>query len=424
MSYLENPICKLDAKFNIDLKNKKNILSISFFKMYNGGYKNFKLYIDGFIQLHKIVLEEKIYNFTIRIFMDNSIYLDKELMSMIEGLERVEIVVYHCEKYLETDHNYHIGLFGTMVRFFPMFDFPNNDANIVMISDMDDYKFFNENVEVLTKLNKKLLEKMYILKITSLSKNVRFNYNDEYHGHITPYCIAPKFISFKKLDFKIIIDYFKNYGEKNIPDIIKIYGTKSKLNTLYSKESINKNKNFIYGVDENFLNFYLNEYIIDNNIPYAINFSWSIDSVLYQYKNYVLPEDNSKFKLITYILEYLLERLNIKYNKKDNFFKKYKLVNNIIIGNNTELKKKLKYFYYKMFLYFYNNTNYKFLYSKKLYQLIKDYDLFGVYSFYGTIYYEDKNKYTFEFEKKEEFNKEEKDKLLDFSKKHANIFIK
>ena len=29
------------------------------------------------------------------------------------------------------------GLFGTMVRFFPLFDFPGNDAGVVMVSDPD-----------------------------------------------------------------------------------------------------------------------------------------------------------------------------------------------------------------------------------------------------------------------------------------------
>ncbi len=423
MSYLENPICKLDNKFKFDLKNKKNILSISFFKMYNGGYKDFKLYIDGFKELHKMVLEEKVYNFSIRIFMDNSIYLDKELIDMLEGLERVEIVVYSCENYLDSDLDYHVGLFGTMVRFFPMFDFPNNDANIVMISDMDDFKYFNENVKIMKNLNKKIILSMYILKIGSLTKNVKFRYNDEYHGHITPYCIAPKFISYKKLESNILIDYLNNYGDKNIPEIIRIYGTKNNLSSLYSRDTIKKNKNFVYGVDENFLNFYLTHYLIDNNIPYAISFSWSIDKALYQYKNYVLPIDNSKIRLLIYITDYLLDRLGIKYNKKDNFFKKYKLINNIVTGQNKKLKNKLYYFYYIMFLYFYNNSNYKFLYQKVLYQLIKDYDLFGVYDLYATIYYQGKNKYTVEFEKKEEFNKDEKDKLTEISKKYADIFV-
>ena len=41
------------------------------------------------------------------------------------------------------------------VRFFPLFDFKNNDANIVMILDMDDPEFFSDNLEKLLDIKKK-----------------------------------------------------------------------------------------------------------------------------------------------------------------------------------------------------------------------------------------------------------------------------
>ena len=58
MKYLENNICDFEILFNYT-NIRKNIISLSFFKMYNGGYKDFNLYINGFFKLHDYVLKEK-----------------------------------------------------------------------------------------------------------------------------------------------------------------------------------------------------------------------------------------------------------------------------------------------------------------------------------------------------------------------------
>ncbi len=423
MSYLENPICKLKTNFKFNPKEKKNILAVSFFKMYGGGYKDFKLYVDGFKKLHKIVLDEKKYKFTIRLFMDNSIYLDKELMGMIEGLERVEVVVYSCEKYFEskTEPNYHIGLFGTMVRFFPMFDFANNDANIVVISDMDDYEYFNLNVELMEKVDPEYEKKIYLLKSGNLSKNINFAH--DYKGHITPYCFASSFISYKRIDSDVLINFLDDFGDKNIEEILKIYGYKLKGSDIQNK--IKLYKKFIYGVDENFLNHYLTHYLVKNNIPYAVNFTWALFRIFYFYKNVWLnKKDKQKIKLINYMINYLLDRLEIKYDPNAWFEKKYKIIDDILYGKDLELKNKLNFYYYLMFLYFYNNSNYRFLYPKELYQLINKYGLFGMHNIDAIVYYNINSKSEFDVKiiKKEEFDKEQLDKLKIFSKSHAQIF--
>jgi hypothetical protein len=423
MNYLENPICKLKTNFKFNPEVKKNILAVSFFKMYGGGYKDFKLYVEGFKKLHKIVLNEKKYNFTIRLFIDNSIYKDKELMDMLDKLERVEIVIYSCEKYFESksEPDYHIGLFGTMVRFFPMFDFPNNDANIVIISDMDDYEYFNLNVDLMKQVDPVQEKKIYLLKSGNLSKNINFAH--DYSGHITPYCFASSFISYKRINPEVLIDFLDSFGDKNIDEILKIYGYKLKGSEIQNK--IKLYKKFIYGVDENFLNHYLTHYLVKNNIPYAVNFKWALYRIFYFYKNVWLnKKDKEKIKLINYMIDYLLNRLEIKYDKNMWFEKKYKIIDDILYGKDSKLKNKLNYYYYIMFLYFYNNTNYRFLYPKELYQLISKYDLFGIHDMDVIVYYNTNAKSEFEVQiiKKEEFTNEQIKKLKDFSKKHAEIF--
>lgn len=422
MKYLENPICDFETEFKVNLDNKKNIISLSFFKMYHGGYKDFGIYIDGFMNLHKAVLEEKKYKFTIRLFIDNSIRNDTKLFSRLNNLERVEIIVYSCEKYFDINDDYHIGLFGTLVRFFPIFDFPNNDANIIILADMDDAGFFNENVDMLERLSLQDKNKVYMITYGNLSRSVKFQYEMEQNGHIRPYCIAPKYIFLKRIDKKIFLDYYKNYGDTNVKQIIRTYGYK--LKDLNNKLKLHKN--FIYGTDENFLNYYLVPYIIDNNLSYVLYVDWSLSTILYYYSGYRLERDTTQNKKLSmYVVEYLLSRLGIKFNHKDNFRKKYKIIDDILYGRNEELKLKLQYYYYKMFLYFYGNTNYRYLYPKELYNLIKKYNLFGIYELEIMIVYGGKNTddIKIEFIKKKVFDNDKLKELKDFSTKYAKIFI-
>ena len=421
MKYLQNDICEFKCVgFNIDPTVKKNIVSISFFKIYGGGYKDFNLYINGFKQLHKLVLNEKKYNFWIRLFIDNSIYKDKELRNLIENLERVEIVIYSCEKYLDIDTDYHIGLFGTIIRFFPMFDFPNNDANIVMISDMDDYIFFKKNIQLLNNIDNDKINKIYMYMSGNLSKNIKFNHDLEYKGYITPYCISSNYISFKRIEHNLIINFFYNFDKNDdIKKIVNTYGYK--INNIDNK--IKAYKKYIYGVDEHFLNFYLKQYLIDNKKPFAVNVIWDLSAILYYYEKNRLVKNNKKIiNLINYIVEYLLDRVEIKYDKNSNFYKKYKILDDILYGNNEKLKFKINNYYYKMFLYFYNNSNYKFLYPKELYEIIKSYNLFGIYSFECIIYYNIEKVYSIQFIKKNIFDKDQIKKLKTFAKSYTDIY--
>lgn len=80
------------------------------------------------------------------------------------------------------------------------------------------------------------------------------------------------------------------------------------------------------------------------------------------------------------------------------------------------------YYYYKMFLYFYSNPNYKFLYPKKLYEIIKTHNLFGIYDFNIIIYYGLVDGFKIDFLEKKIFPKKELNNLKQFAKKYANIF--
>lgn len=133
--YLKNNICKFTPLFEVNTNKKKNLLSAVFFKMPGKGYKDLEEYIDGLEKL-ALYVKNKIKDFSLRLFIDRSVYEDEMLLGRIEKHKNIEVVVYGCPEFI-VDDIYHQGLFGTMVRYFPMFNFPNNDARVVIPTDID-----------------------------------------------------------------------------------------------------------------------------------------------------------------------------------------------------------------------------------------------------------------------------------------------
>ena len=48
----------------------------------------------------------------------------------------IHIIIFECCNYKE-DSKYHLDNFGSLVRYFPIFDFNNNDTNNVIICDIE-----------------------------------------------------------------------------------------------------------------------------------------------------------------------------------------------------------------------------------------------------------------------------------------------
>jgi hypothetical protein len=374
------------------------------------------------MSLHKSVLEEKDYNFVIRLFIDLSIKNDTKLFEKLYKLERVEIIVYYCKNYLQSsDSNFHVGTFGMFVRFFPLFDFPNNDANIVMIADMDDNYIFRKNMEVIKKIDKNDMNKIYIFNISVIAKNIKHNFDFLYKERITGYFISPKLIGYKRIDNSVIISYIKNI-DKYYENAINVY--EYKLTSPIGKSKwLNSKSKFIYGIDEYFLNSKLMYYLIDNNLPYGFYINFDIIMLIYYFlTNYSFKKD--KIKLIEYIIDYILDKLKYKYNKQDSITNKYKYIDKIIYSDSDQkLKEEVYYIFYKTFLYNYRNSKYNFIFSKNLYKLIKMYDLFGIYKCEFIIYYNDDSTFIIEFINKNMFDKNKIKELKKFSKKYAKIFL-
>jgi hypothetical protein len=200
MSYLKNDICIFEPLQKINYNIKKLLLVTSLFKLSSGPYKNFSNYLSGIKILNNFANK---YNMEVRIFIDNTIKEDKEIMNFLNSLNKVTLVLYNCNYF--RIGNYHVGLFGTLVRFFPMFDFENNDAKYSFIVDAD---------ATLDRLNSMLDLYNLMLKIDNVDK-LHLTYIGRYfhvatdhkirqfiHNKKTysfPYCIAQRIIGIAKI---------------------------------------------------------------------------------------------------------------------------------------------------------------------------------------------------------------------------------
>ena len=270
--YLENPICKLKPLFKIDYRKKQNIVSACFFKMYGGGYKNFSKYTEGIVKLSKTI-ERKIEGFRLRLFIEKSIYEDDNIMKILNKLD-IDLVLYECQDFIKED-KYHVGLFGTLLRFFPLFDFPNNDSNMVIVSDIDIgntdvntiltlYKNFKRSEKFMKKVPFTIYYHSTFYKTANRTKHTNI-----YNNYIYNYLIADSLAGFKKMNKNIIIKFLQSV-EKYDKDL-----------TFYKGKKIQQDTNFIFGVDEYFTSEILKKYIIDRKKTFVQNITHITTGYLY-----------------------------------------------------------------------------------------------------------------------------------------------
>lgn len=387
MSYLENKLCKFTPLFKIDYNKKINILSACFFMMENRGYKDFSKYTNGLKKINEEIKKRNL-EYKLRLFIDESVYSNEEIYSLITRLENVQPVLYSCPNFI-VRKNYHIGLFGTLIRFFPFFDFPNNDANIVISSDIDDTNLgsiFNHMKQLSSHIK---LSDVYLLKSGELTRSLRYRFDFMYKNKLNPYVYALSYASFKRIDYSVIVDYLEHVNADRGNKGYSYHYLVENANDIGKGEPNNPNKygddlgSFIYGVDEDFLNRILAQYLIDNKLCYVVRTNWDIFGPLY----YVLMLEkgltDKEVNLLNLIFQYVYNEAGLELDKDMSISDKFNKLDEIIfipkdergIKNNNqkaELRYKLNKIFYKMFLYLKSNPNYKFIYPKGFYDLFVD----------------------------------------------------
>lgn len=385
MKYLVNDICEFTPLFDIDYSKKVNIISSVFFKMWNSGYKNFSIYLNGIKKLSEYV-KKHMSTWKIRLFIDESIYSDAEIMLSIKKNDNIQLVKFTCSDYLMEDKKHHCGLFPTMVRFFPGFDFEYNDAGHVLISDIDIVNMLDiSNIYDILNDRSILNNYNYISCGKIVQSILKHKQNLFYNKHINPYILATEFIFINKFNKKIIYDFFEEVKLNPEKNYSVYYNNKDR--TIPKNMSENKfikydkksNKNFIYGIDEYFLNKVLIKNGIDDNIPYANCIKFDIFEFLH-YKNLFLNigEDNIKLKLIRILFDYILIENNFKKQLNKNIKENYKfLLDYVKTKKNNYID--IYYKIYEAMVYLKDNKLYKFIFTPELYNLLLNERYFGAY---------------------------------------------
>jgi hypothetical protein len=351
--YLENKICNFEILFDYN-NDKKNILSACFFKM-NNHYKDFKIYINGLKNIIQLLNQQNKY--ILRIFIDEHIKNDNYIFNLLKSNKKIEIVVFTCNNYLN-NNGFHSDVFGTFLRFFPLFNFKNNDANNVILIDIDlkgDDLLYLKNLMTYQTKKKEVIGRGTTFDLLINNK--------------TPHYFAGLLGFFNiKFNKNIIIDFIENIEE-------------IKNNSYYSK----REKSFSYGTDELFLNKYLiynkdNKTKFKNGVLLDYNFNWflyySNDDLIKKY-----PKDTQKY------LKYILDKYcDSKPNNKEMF----KTIDEYMYGNNKYIDEKiiLSKKFYDIIIYLKKNN--KIWLKKESISLIHKYFLNIIYSI-SIIYFDKKS---------------------------------
>jgi hypothetical protein len=251
--FLNNNVCKFEILQNenllMDTTDGVNLFVGVFFKR-DQYYKNFQTYVKGLSKLLKFVDDEKSNppgkdQFIYVLFIDQNIVDDAEIMKIIDSCKLCVPVLFKCSKYMVG--SYHADLFGSLVRFFPMFDFPNNPTKIIICTDIDLHAEDYVRLESLIKNKPNGIVAAGDITRVLLS-------------HLTPY-VYSNLISYnrKKHNRKLILDFIEN------ADKIESKGHYGKRLTPFG-----------FGIDEIFINDALIpsigeiSFIIDYQISYFL----------------------------------------------------------------------------------------------------------------------------------------------------------
>ena len=262
----------VDTRVSIDLEYvkkvdfEKNILVCSSVFKLKDSYKDWSKYADGIRTILNQIDDEYVKNpdcgIVYRMYYDDSMGTEK-IIDEIKQKKYCELVKYNCEPY--KSEGYHYGIFGTLMRFLPMFDSYKRDWNVYCCVDIDsplplanifkfekssDQFFFKTkpcyyirkhvNIEGM-KTTDRIIASSIFSKI-QFDSNIFFNFLTEFINREKPYQV------FKKMLL-----------ESN-------YITEDEFENRYNK--FEKDNGVVYGLDEFFINDYILRYVIDNNIKY------------------------------------------------------------------------------------------------------------------------------------------------------------
>ena len=294
MSFWENNICTFVVVQNEELLEKPNTSAVvlSMFKR-EEYYKHFGIYRKGLKRSLQFIEEfnaaHPTNSYILVMFIDSNIYKDNHIMSLIKNKPFVVAVTFSCANFKQGE--YHLDLFGTLVRFFPMFDFPNNPIGCTIIIDVDLHEDDIQRVEQLMIHKPSGLTAAGVCYPLLLGKNEGYIYAGS-----------------------MCINVDTKYDRSILNNFIQNAHTHESLG-YYKKRTTT----FGYGVDE----IFLNEILLPIIKSYNISFVYQISYILFHAKKRLFK---NHAKTTEEVFSYLLGKYDIPNSTVD---EKYTLIDSL-----------------------------------------------------------------------------------------------
>jgi hypothetical protein len=264
----------------------RKVLTCCFFTV-GEAYRDFKQYIDNLGRF--VVDSEQLTDFEVRIYTDDT---GKEYaLDIAKNFSRISVLHYDCPAF--RDGKGHFGMFGTLVRFLPMFE----DLDIVWCSDIDIPRNYLDPVVLRQMSNQKT--DIYINTFICYERKAWARRNT---------IVVNKFIT--KIQFpRALLTRFLNMiidGKLN-ERLLQI--DRQNTSAAHNPKLTSK---VPYGTDELFINTYIYNWIVNKNIRIMLDrdylSNWLVFKLLTKNQrlfawNYYHHPSHSKFLQIKKMLE-------------------------------------------------------------------------------------------------------------------------
>jgi len=302
------------------LKNYDILYSVSIFKL-KKPYSEFENYIEGLRQQVNYFEKYNKKSIVYRIYYDHSLDNDKDWSKLLKFFlkkDYVQIYKYYCPEIIK--NGFHDGLFGTFVRFLPLFE-SDKERNWKVMGCLD-VDLNKRNIERIDLLNNilKFQKSNYSFAVFQpkcyyLTPHL-FNLKDKIKN--LPFILAGAFLSKITFNKKIFFDFLNNIASENK----KYKFLKERL-----RKRVNEEDRFLYGMDEYFLTVEIGKEIVKKKkkILFLKNY------VSYAKSLKIIFKQNNYFRNIKSEKEIMWKKLvkkilTSKYENDKTLFENYKIM--------------------------------------------------------------------------------------------------
>lgn len=380
-------ICNFKKYYKENNRKKYNLFVISIF-YYNKYLKLGKKGIYSNLSIEKQLLfiknikenVKKLYNgfipddWKIRIYFDKTLFkfkynekfLWKELFMEIKDLDKIQLISYNCPKYFNSETKSHKKLFGTLIRFYSLFEKNDNIKSINLI-DADNTLTKPWLNELINFINSEYDINVFCSKY-EFARYKTLNKNNNFNCYFRAGIFSSK-VLFEENEWNKIF----NEIEDNKSEFIKVYDKIiNNLNILFPDDLKNKNDTFFeFGFDEIILNHFIKNIIKKNN--YKVKYVYyqpSLNIFLDYLMIYLKFKDNNNYtiqllnngnynNLNDFYNDYLISIKKKIFFEKLNFLKKNlyildKMNINYTLLDFIKYENKKTFYKYKPFFYYLN----------------------------------------------------------------------